>query len=119
MYVIDLIDKVRNSGIELAVKGNKLRFHPQSAVTPEMLKTLIQYKQQILVYLMKEHGEPITLYSNPPICHNPYTPHSTHSSSQECEPNSCHCYRIFGYPRLCQGVPCRWVWPSSSISGKS
>ena len=113
MYVVDLIDNLRRQGIQLRIENGKLCFHPKSAVTPEMLETLRQHKQQVLVYLIHEQGGVESLYANPPTCHNPFTPHSSHEYTWECDPNSCHCYQRFGYPRYCQGVPCRWIWPQA------
>jgi hypothetical protein len=113
MYLNELIETVRRKGIELMVEGEKLRFYPQSAITPEMLDILRQNKQQIIVYLIRQQGGLVSLYNNPPECHNPFTPHSAHELPWECDPNTCHCYQVYGYPRLCQGVPCRWVWPQN------
>ena len=113
MYVIDLIEQIRQSGIELKVEGTKLRFYPQSAMTPHLLAILRDYKQQVMVYLIRELGAPADLYYNPPSCHNSFTPHASHEYPWECDPHSCYCFHQYGYPRLCQGVPCRWIWPKN------
>lgn len=117
MYLNELIENIRQKGIELKVEGDKLRFHPQSAVTPEMLDSIRQNKQFIKVYLMWEQGESGLWFNNPPHCHNPLTPHASHEFPWECDPHSCHCYHNYGYPRLCQGAPCRWIWPQSPQRG--
>lgn len=113
MEIIELLDNLKQSGIQLKIENGKLRFHPKSAMTPEMMELLRQYKQQILVYLIHERGWVESLYLNPPECHNPFTPHSSHEHSWECDPNSCYCYQRFGYPRYCRGAPCRWIWPKN------
>lgn len=116
MFVTQLIDSLKQDGIQLKIEGGKLYFHPKSAMTPDMLHKLRQNKQQILVYLIHEQCDPASLFINPPGCHNPFTPHSNHEFPWECDPNSCHCYQYFGYPRYCQGVPCRWIWPRNVIN---
>ena len=73
MQVVDLIEDLRRQGIQLRIENGKLCFHPKSAVTPEMLETLRQHKQQVLVYLIHEQGGVESLYANPPTCHNPFT----------------------------------------------
>ena len=45
------------------------------------------------------------------LCQNPLTPHHEHEYYWECRTDVCLCYRKFRYPRICQGAPCRWVWP--------
>lgn len=114
MYVTDLINDLKQNDIQLRIENGKLCFHPKSGVTPDILEVLRQYKQQILVYLIRQQGGAEPLYINPPICHNPFTPHASHGNPWECDPDSCYCYQHFGYPRFCKGVPCRWIWPKGS-----
>jgi len=113
MYIPDILNQLKNNGLELKAKGDRLSYRPISGITPETLQIMRRYKHQLLVYLIRQQGESTFLYSNPPECHNPFTPHSDHKYPWECDPNSCYCYREYGYPRYCQGVPCRWVWGSS------
>lgn len=113
MYVTELLDTLKENGIQLKIEDGKLRFHPKSAMTLDILELLRQYKQQILVYLIHEQGGVESLYLSPPVCHNPFTPHSRHVYPWECDANSCHCYQHFGYPRFCK-IPCRWIWPQGS-----
>lgn len=113
MYVVTLIEQIRQRGVELKVEGSKLRYYPQSAMTPELLALIRDYKQQVMVYLIYEQGESTVLCNNPPYCHNPFTPHASHEFPWECDPNACHCYHKYGYPRFCSGAPCRWIWPKN------
>jgi len=113
MQVTDLIEQLRQKGVALKVEGHKLRFYPQSAMTPELLAVLRDYKQQVMVYLIHEQRDSPVLFHNPAYCHNPFTPHAAHELPWECDPDSCHCYHLYGYPRFCSGAPCRWIWPTN------
>ena len=116
MYLPELINQLKDKGMHLEVVDGKIYLGPKSAITSEIRTTIEPYKQQILVYLIHEQGGVESLYINPPICHNPFTPHSSHVLPWECDPNSCYCYQHFGYPRFCKGVPCRWIWPRYPVN---
>jgi hypothetical protein len=115
MFLTDILAKVKERGIELKVVKADISYHPKSAMPPELLQSLRQHKQELLVYLTHEQDEVAPLYQNPPVCHNPFTPHSSHKNIWECELDSCYCYIHFGYPRFCSGAPCRWIWPNGRI----
>lgn len=106
----ELLNQFKDKGIKLKLVGGTIYYNPKSAVTADMLQLLRQFRQQIMVYLIRQEGKSISVFNNPPECHNPFTSHSSHEYWWECDPNSCHCYQVYGYPHACQGVPCRWVW---------
>ncbi len=115
MTVFDLIQEIRCRDMRIEVVDGQIQLGPKSAITPDLRQAVIQNKHQILVYLVRQGLASLNIYNNPPECHNPFTPHQEHELPRECDPESCDCYRLFGYPHLCQGAPCRWVWPASSI----
>jgi hypothetical protein len=114
MYLPELIHEINDHGIQLDIVDGKLRLSPRSAITPDLRQSVLKYKQQILVFLIRQQGGTVIPYNNPPTCHNPFTPHASHKLPWECDPKSCLCYQEFGYPRYCQGAPCRWIWPQET-----
>ena len=70
------------------------------------------FPESLLDALHKHKAELIALLERLPICFNPLTPHERHQLPWECDPNTCTCYRNFGWPFWCGGAPCRWVWPN-------
>lgn len=102
MDIIDLITRCRSMGAEFSVEDESLRVVAPIPLPDDLRSAIRVNKTQLMVYLR---------LSQKSSCGNPFTPHATHEFPWECDPNSCHCYREFGYPRLCEGVPCRWVWP--------
>ncbi len=48
------LSRVRALGVTIVPDGNRLRFHPASALTPELLEELRQHKEDILSILREE-----------------------------------------------------------------
>jgi hypothetical protein len=112
MELSTLRNEIFQRGIIVKLDGGRLCLYPSSAITEVLLNIIKDNKPEIVRYLTEL--SPVTglpLYLNPPECHNPFTPHATHELPWECNPYSCYCFKEFGYPRLCQGAPCRWIWP--------
>ena len=102
MDVIELINRCRAMGAVLTVEDDSLWVVAPVKLPDDLRTALRESKTQVILCLrLKEKSE----------CHNPLTPHDTHEFPWECDPNTCYCYREYGEPRYCQGVPCRWVWP--------
>jgi len=106
-----LSNELFERGIKVRLEGERLSLSPSGAVTDDLRDTIRSCKPDIIGYLTRlSPGRGLPLYLNPPGCRNPFTPHSVHKFSWECDPDSCYCYKMFGYPLLCQSEPCRWVW---------
>ncbi|MFC1902672.1 hypothetical protein ACFLX4_01200 [Chloroflexota bacterium] len=115
MHISGLIEALSQHGIELMPDGGRLYFQPRGAATAEIQDPLKQHKQQLIDFINRQpKWSVLQIYDNPTGCHNPFTPHSTHEFPWECNPDTCYCYKEFGYPRFCQGVPCRWVWTNGA-----
>ena len=113
MHIDNLYDKLSGQGIILKTDGEHLYFHPKEAMNGELISTLRRNRDSIIEHLLTQQGRTkLPLYLNPPQCRNPFTPHSSHEFPWECDPGSCLCYKNYGYPHLCRGVPCRWIWPT-------
>jgi hypothetical protein len=52
-----IIDEIRKRGMELVAAGNKVRFRPQSAMTPELLQLLKLNKSGVLEILSNQNPE--------------------------------------------------------------
>lgn len=102
MDIIDLIARCRSMGAVLSVEDESLRVVAPFPLPDDLRSAIRAHKTQVMLCLRS---------SQKSSCGNPFTPHETHEYPWECDPNTCFCYRDFGYPRLCEGVPCRWVWP--------
>ena len=50
----ELLAELVRQGGELTAEGNSLRYHPQSAVTPELLGELRQHKSELLTLLSED-----------------------------------------------------------------
>jgi hypothetical protein len=112
MELSALFSELFERKITMKLDRGRICLQPVNIVTDDILNSIRNNKPEIIRHLSEL--SPVTglpIYLNPPGCHNPFTPHSEHEFPWECDPNSCYCYRMFGYPRLCQGVPCRWIWP--------
>jgi len=107
-----ILQILRQKGVTVVVEGDRLRFSPKEAVTPELLSALKELKSEIIASLT------CSALAGPG-CQNTFTPHDAHKLPWECDPYVCDCYRLFGYPRWCQGVPCRWVWPQEKQNGEA
>ena len=51
MTATEIIRDLRSLGVELQAQGDRLRFRPKDAVTPDLLALLVQYKPDILAAL--------------------------------------------------------------------
>jgi hypothetical protein len=63
MTVLEVINEVRRRGIALVAHGDKLRYAPRSAVTPELREHLAAHKSEIMAELKTRQGEPVAVYS--------------------------------------------------------
>ena len=106
MDAIELINQCRDIGAVLIVENNKLRVRTPQPLPDNLRVELKEHKLQVIMCLKAARLS---------VCGNPFTPHETHEFPWECDPNSCYCYREYGYPRLCRGVPCRWVFPNQNL----
>ncbi len=52
----ELVQQLKSRGISLSRIGNRLRFHPQSKMTPELLQALKQHKHTI-AELLETNGD--------------------------------------------------------------
>jgi len=102
-----IIERARESGIAIAVVDDRLRYWPKSATPPDLVELMRRHKAELIDYLKPDKSK----------CKNSLTPHANHEHPWECYPETCVCYRNWEYPKLCQGVPCRWVWPDG-VPGK-
>jgi hypothetical protein len=50
----ELLAELARQGVELTAEGNSLRYHPRSAVTPELLGELRQHKSELLTLLSED-----------------------------------------------------------------
>jgi hypothetical protein len=57
MTTIELMSDLERRGVKLEARGERLRYHPASAVTPELLKALSAHKVKILSILKKGEVE--------------------------------------------------------------
>ena len=51
MTVAELLNETQRLGIELAAHGDRLRYHPRSAMTPDLAERLRKHKAELLVAL--------------------------------------------------------------------
>ena len=54
MLVSEILEEVGRRGVSLFPKGDRLRFYPKKALTPELLEELKAHKAEILVALGDE-----------------------------------------------------------------
>ena len=113
MNISALSNELFQKGIMVRLEGERLSLYPSGAITDDLRDAIKIFKPEIIGYLTKlSTCTDLPMYLNPPGCNNPHTPHTNHENPWECDPDSCYCYKDFGYPRLCQGMPCRWIWPN-------
>jgi hypothetical protein len=105
MDVIELINRCRSLGAVLKVEEDSLLVRAPAKLPDDLRVAIKENKTQVILCLR---------LSVKTECHNPLTPHETHEYPWECDPNSCYCYRVYGYPHMCPGVPCRWVFPDKN-----
>ena len=101
--ILGLVEELIELGIGIEADGNELVLTPGSDVPDHLVPELARRKLDIMDWLQREGR-----------CQNELTPHDQHEYPWECIPDECLCYRQFGYPRICQGIPCRWVWPNGA-----
>ena len=53
----EVLAELARRGVEVAVEGNRLRFRPQEAVTPDLLAALIEHKPDLIRLLGTEAAE--------------------------------------------------------------
>ena len=125
-----ILQRARQLGVTVVLDHDRLRYNPREKAPAELVEAMRKHKEEIITLLGRETHISIDEYplSEDIIqervrssvgCSNPITPHSTHELPWECDPDSCFCFKHFGYPRLCQGVPCRWVFPLYKNSNQS
>ena len=102
MDAVEVIAQCRSLGAVLVPEGDTLRVRAATPL-PDYLRELLRVNKTQVGLVLK--------LCQSTVCSNPLTPHTRHERSWECDPDSCYCWRTFLYPRICQGVPCRWVWP--------
>ena len=95
-----VIQQAEELGITLTLYGDTIRYQPKSAASTGFVDELRKHKAELMAALLEQ-----------PICGNSLTPHEKHEHRWECDPNSCTCYRMFGEPFWCGGIPCRWTFP--------
>ena len=100
---IELIREVVGRGGQFVFAHGQMIVHSPEGITEELLTLIKGHREQIEIEVERAG---IAVY-----CTNLLTSHSTHELPWECNPETCPCYRIFRYPRFCEGVKCRWVWP--------
>ena len=69
MTATELLDSLRQRGIELATAGDRLRYRPASAVTPELADAMKRHKAELLKLVATpgdwQLGDPIDWDSEP------------------------------------------------------
>jgi hypothetical protein len=106
MDAIDLIAQCRSMGAVLSVEGDSLLVTTPLPLNEDLRAAIRANKHDLLI---------LVRLSQISGCSNPITAHEAHEYPWECDPNSCLCFRDYGYPRFCQGAPCRWVWPDGYL----
>jgi len=64
MTATEILSELHRRGVELIAAGDRLRFRPKEAVTPELVTTLARHKTEILAAL--KSGRSATGYSKCP-----------------------------------------------------
>jgi hypothetical protein len=108
MDALDLIARCRQHGAVIELDGDGFVLSASRPLPDELRAALRASRDQVLLCLRAaRRGQ----------CTNTVTPHAEHHYEWECDPNSCGCFREFGYPRWCSGMPCRWIWPRKAGGG--
>ena len=100
MSVVELLEEVESRGASVEAVDGQLAVDLPEDFPDHLVERLRQQKTKVIELLARK-----------PSCQNPVIPHINHEHPWECDPDECYCYSRFRYPRLCQGAPCRWVWP--------
>ena len=48
MTATEILNELQRRGVELRAEGDRLRFRPKEAVTPDLIKILKQHKAEII-----------------------------------------------------------------------
>ncbi len=105
MNLTPLLADVARLGIRLEARGDALRFHPRSAVTPELAERLKAHKAELLALLSRPTpaeppAEPATPSNAPPVCRcgssrwRDVPIHGGQSLRRDCG----RCERFIGFP---------------------
>ena len=86
----------------LVPEGDALRVKAPAPLPDYLRESLRSNKTQLVLVLR---------LCQKSACSNTLTPHLAHEYPWECYLDSCYCWRMFDYPRICQGAPCLWIWP--------
>ena len=93
MEALALVNELRSRGVELEAAGDRLRYRPREAVSPDEAEALLQHKAGVLEVLRRHHA---------PRCDcetwHGFTIHSV--ACPECNSTS--------LCPTCRG--CRWCW---------
>ena len=101
MSASKVLEKANQLGISLELLDGKVRYRPASNTPPDFIEMLRLNKKEV-IHVLTSRGS----------CGNPRTPHWTHMiPSRMCNLTSCGCYREYGQPLLCEGIPCPWIFP--------
>src|SRR5689334_5621051 len=57
MAAHDLLGELERRGVELAVDGDRLRYRPKDAVTPELRAAIVQHKSELLALIDEAEAE--------------------------------------------------------------
>ena len=103
--VAELIAMARDLGAEFELIGDRIKVIAPMPLPDDLMRDLRHRRDEVAGAL-----------SDRLVCLNPLTPHASHEFYWECDPDQCYCYRQFGRPMLCQGIPCRWIWPDGTAA---
>ena len=81
MSAAELLMDLGRLGIRLETKGKRLRYHPRSALTPDLLERLKAHKVELLTLLL--HASEFDIDSAPNAEPAPITEKRTHRMPQE------------------------------------
>lgn len=57
MHPTELLAELSRRGVAIAVAGDRLRFRPQDAVTPDLRAALVEHKADLIRLLIADDGE--------------------------------------------------------------
>ena len=101
MNITEMLKQVRIRGGVIELVNERL-----------VLDVPADFPDSLIVELRGSKPAIIELLIRAGRCRNEFTTHESHEGYWECNAESCYCWSTFRYPRICQGVPCRWVWPN-------
>ena len=70
MSAAQILDALRQSGVEVKVDGSKLIFRPQEKVTPELRSKMMRYKPALIALLARDYraNTGLELAEEEPLC---------------------------------------------------